>query len=209
MDSTAVPRSAARLQYALARLPFTLLQRLVVARCWGEDSPVRLSFERFLGSLDWLAGWLLDDAELARRGEALMRRTRDPWAAATERAEEPRGTADEPAADEPLADEPLADEPAAVEPAAQAGAVDVTFTLPAEVHAETVALAGEFNGWSAGDIFLERDSDGSWRVTVPLEPGRSYRYRYLIDGERWENDWHADRYEPNPYGGTDSVIVVG
>jgi hypothetical protein len=86
--------------------------------------------------------------------------------------------------------------------------VDVTFTLPAEVVATTVALCGDFNGWSTEDTWLERGEDGIWRVTIALEPGRSYRYRYLLDGERWENDWRADRYVQNPYGSTDSVVVV-
>jgi 1,4-alpha-glucan branching enzyme len=70
------------------------------------------------------------------------------------------------------------------------------------------ALCGEFNNWSAQDIRLERGDDGSWQATVALEPGRSYRYRYLLDGERWENAWQAGRYVPNSHGGTDSVIIV-
>jgi len=91
---------------------------------------------------------------------------------------------------------------------AMANTVEVRFTLPAEVQAGTVALCGEFNNWSAEDIRLERGGDGSWQATVALEPGRSYRYRYLLDGERWENAWHADRYVPNSYGSTDSVVNV-
>jgi hypothetical protein len=89
-----------------------------------------------------------------------------------------------------------------------ASTVDVRFTLPAEVQAGTVALCGEFNNWSAEDTRLERSGDGSWQATVALEPGRSYRYRYLLDGERWENAWHADCYVPNSYGSTDSVVIV-
>jgi Glycogen recognition site of AMP-activated protein kinase len=92
--------------------------------------------------------------------------------------------------------------------AARTGAVDVTFALPADVHAGTVALCGEFNDWSAEDTWLERGSDGSWRATVALEPGRSYRYRYLLDGRRWENDRQADRYVSNPHGSVDSVVTV-
>jgi len=69
-------------------------------------------------------------------------------------------------------------------------------------------LCGEFNDWSAEDTRLERGSDGSWQATVALEPGRSYLYRYLLDGQRWENDQQADRYEPNPLGAVDSVVVV-
>jgi hypothetical protein len=86
--------------------------------------------------------------------------------------------------------------------------VPVTFTLPSEVGAGDVALCADFNGWTAGSIPLSRGSDGAWQVTVPLEPGNTYRFRYLLDGERWENAWHADRYEPNPFGSDDSVIIV-
>jgi hypothetical protein len=44
-----------------------------------------------------------------------------------------------------------------------------------------------------------------FEVTVPLERNHRYRYRYLIDGHRWENDWNADEYVPNAHGGDDSV----
>src|ERR1700678_3742893 len=76
----------------------------------------------------------------------------------------------------------------------------VVFQLPAAIDAEKVALCGEFNGWSTDDILLERDSDGVWHTTVALELGKSYRYRYLINGEQWENSWQADAYVPNPHG---------
>lgn len=88
------------------------------------------------------------------------------------------------------------------------GTLEVVFTLPGDVQADKVALCGEFNDWSREDIALEQDNDGSWHAVVALEPGRSYRYRYLIDGEHWENAWQADAYVPNPYGSEDSVIVV-
>jgi 1,4-alpha-glucan branching enzyme len=87
--------------------------------------------------------------------------------------------------------------------------VDVTFTLPAEVQAGTVALCGEFNDWSAAATQLERSGDESWQVTIALEPGRSYRHRYLLDGQRWENDGQADRQVPNALGSIDSVVAVG
>ena len=92
--------------------------------------------------------------------------------------------------------------------AAAPGSVDIAFLLPADVGAGRVALCGDFNDWSPDATALERGDDGAWRVSVPLEPGRSYRYRYLLDGERWENGGQADRYEPNPYGGVDSVVVI-
>lgn len=83
--------------------------------------------------------------------------------------------------------------------------VDVDFTL-SDVQAKTVALSGEFNGWSVTDTPLERGDDGTWRATVALAPGR-YQYKYVLDGERWVNDPHAESVS-NPYGSVDSVIVV-
>jgi Glycogen recognition site of AMP-activated protein kinase len=121
---------------------------------------------------------------------------------------EPLETADTSETAPPEADDTFETAEAPAPPAPAAGTVDITFTLPADVRADTVALCGDFNDWSAGTSMLERARDGSWQVTVALEPGRSYRYRYLLDGERWENAWQADRYVPNAYGGTDSVIVV-
>jgi hypothetical protein len=85
--------------------------------------------------------------------------------------------------------------------------VDVVFSLPAETQADRVALCGEFNDWSVESISLARGDDRAWRVTVPLVPG-TYRYKFLLDGETWENGTDADRYEENAYGTQDSVIVV-
>ena len=55
---------------------------------------------------------------------------------------------------------------------------------------------------------MTRRKDGSFRPTLELEPGRSYRFRYLLDGGGWENDWAADGYVPNEFGGDDSVVEL-
>ncbi len=86
----------------------------------------------------------------------------------------------------------------------------VTFTLPKEATAEAqgVALVGDFNNWDREATPMKRLKDGSFSITLDLQRDREYRFRYLIDGNRWENDWHADRYEKNRYGDDDSVVVV-
>jgi 1,4-alpha-glucan branching enzyme len=84
----------------------------------------------------------------------------------------------------------------------------VTFKLPAQVDANTAALCGEFNDWDATKHPMKRRKDGSFSLTVSLKPGHEYRFRYLVDGERWENDWEADEYVPNEFGTEDSVVVV-
>ena len=55
---------------------------------------------------------------------------------------------------------------------------------------------------------MKQLKNGSFSVTVSLPAGQSYRYRYLLDGERWENDWDAESYVSNEFGGEDSVITV-
>jgi CHAD domain-containing protein len=87
----------------------------------------------------------------------------------------------------------------------QGGAVCVTFTLPAAVGALHAAVCGEWNSWSHDHDVMARVEDG-FSLTLRLEPGRTYRFRYLLDGYRWENDWAADRYERNAFGSDDSVV---
>jgi 1,4-alpha-glucan branching enzyme len=89
-------------------------------------------------------------------------------------------------------------------------ACKVTFTLPQDAapDAESVCILGEFNNWAQDASPLKKLKDGDFAITLELEIGRSYRFRYIIDGWKYENDWFADRYEPNPYGGEDSVVDV-
>ncbi len=84
----------------------------------------------------------------------------------------------------------------------------VTFKLPSEVEAKQASLCGEFNQWDKQTHLMKKLKDGSWSITLSLEPGKQYRYRYWLDAERWENDWQADRYEANEFGSEDSVVVV-
>ena len=84
----------------------------------------------------------------------------------------------------------------------------VTFSVPADVEAQEVALCGEFNEWSESSHLLKQRKGGNFSTTVTLDTGRDYRFRYLLDGERWENDWQADAYLPNEYGSEDSVVSL-
>lgn len=84
--------------------------------------------------------------------------------------------------------------------------VRVTFRLPAAVGAEKVALLGEFNDWDPEANQMKQLKDGSFSVTVSLDAERNYRYRFLLDGLHWENDWDADAYQPNEFGDDDSIL---
>ena len=84
----------------------------------------------------------------------------------------------------------------------------VTFELPAEVAAQAAHLCGEFNEWNTASHPFKKRKGGGFTIEVTLKPGASYRFRYLLDGERWVNDEAADSYEPNPFGTDDSVVSV-
>src|SRR4051812_42101994 len=86
------------------------------------------------------------------------------------------------------------------------GSVEVTFEVDPAVNAQRANLCGDFNDWNNDANPMRRRDDGGFTVTLQLEPGRSYRFRYLLDGERWENDWAADDYVRNEYGGDDSLV---
>lgn len=84
--------------------------------------------------------------------------------------------------------------------------VSVTFELPASLWASEVAVVGEFNGWDPRSHRLAQGPDGTWRLSLDLEGGRRYEFRYLVNGKSWANDWAADDYVPNRSGGFNSVL---
>jgi 1,4-alpha-glucan branching enzyme len=87
------------------------------------------------------------------------------------------------------------------------GVVSVTFTLAAAVGASHAAIGGEWNNWSPDRDVMEPAEGGGFTHTVELEPGRTYRFRYLLDGHRWENDWAADSYVSNDCGSGPELLV--
>jgi hypothetical protein len=86
----------------------------------------------------------------------------------------------------------------------------VSFLLPQEAarDAINVTVVGDFNNWDINASPMKRDENGNFQITLELTSGREYRFRYLIDGSRWENDWLADKYVPNAFGSDDSAVVA-
>lgn len=89
--------------------------------------------------------------------------------------------------------------------------VKVTFELPKEAaeNANKVLVVGDFNNWNKKKGFpLNKLKNGNFKAVIELEKGKEYQFRYLIDGESWENDWEADKYVETPYGVENSVVVA-
>lgn len=87
------------------------------------------------------------------------------------------------------------------------GKVRVTFAMPAAIWADSIHVVGDFNGWDERATPL-RQTESGWMVTLELEAGTSYQYRYLFDGSDWQNDWHADGYVRNRFGGDNSLVIT-
>jgi hypothetical protein len=67
--------------------------------------------------------------------------------------------------------------------------VDVRFTVPAAIGACYADLVAEFTSWVP--LPMDRLGDGRCTITLRLPRGQEWRYRFLIDGESWVNDWAA------------------
>ena len=74
MKIAEIPFAALRFQYQIARIPFQLIEDQLAARLYKE-APVRLFYERSLGSVDATVGNLLGDQKLSQRGTALVERS--------------------------------------------------------------------------------------------------------------------------------------
>lgn len=86
----------------------------------------------------------------------------------------------------------------------------VTFKFPKEAAngAKKVAIVGEFNEWNEKKDKMKALKNGSFTKTLDLEVGKEYQYRFLLDGEVWENDWNAEKYVPTGVSLEENSVVA-
>ncbi|MBN2873479.1 MAG: isoamylase early set domain-containing protein [Spirochaetales bacterium] len=86
----------------------------------------------------------------------------------------------------------------------------VTFVIQPDqaegIHSAHVT--GDFNNWSRSATPMKKAADGGYEVSVKLDTGREFHFRYLIDDTRWENDWHADKYSQSPFRDAENSVVI-
>lgn len=80
----------------------------------------------------------------------------------------------------------------------------VTFRIPPEEGGTAAAVAGDFSAWRP--VPMRSLRKGGFSHTVELATGASYEFRYILDGRRWCNDWEADGYVRNRFGGDNCLI---
>lgn len=74
--------------------------------------------------------------------------------------------------------------------------------------ADEVNLVGDFNDWDINATPMKKLKNGDFSITLELEVGKVYQYRYFLDHERWENDWDADEYVQSYIGDVDNSVVI-
>ncbi len=80
----------------------------------------------------------------------------------------------------------------------------VGFHLSDDFGADVAEVAGDFSAWAP--IAMANDPDGGFVLDLQLETGRCWRYRFLLDGERWMNDPEASQFVDGPNGSAASVL---
>ena len=93
---------------------------------------------------------------------------------------------------------------------ASKGSYKLTFTLPvaAATNATTVQLLGDFNNWDVKAAPVMKKGKEEYSIQIELASPNTYQFRYLIDGNRWQNDFSADSYVPSPFGGADNSVII-
>ena len=74
--------------------------------------------------------------------------------------------------------------------------------------AQVVALVGDFSRWNPVGKPMKRDAGGLWKVKVSLAPG-TYQYKFVVNGERWEEDPLNLQRVMNEHGTFNSIRNVG
>jgi hypothetical protein len=166
MDLSNVRRKGKQ-PYETVREQFEELGDRVIDRHWEDDAPVRQGYRRFLGAMDELAGRLLDDDEIAQRGQDLLRENEaegtaedaaepegEVWTQASDEADEPDGTEEAVVVDD-------ADEAESAEGAQGAEGAGATEGTGAAEGAGVTEGAGVGEAWAAGNARVAGENEES------------------------------------------------
>jgi serine protease AprX len=73
--------------------------------------------------------------------------------------------------------------------------------------ADSVSVAGDFNGWSRAATPLTRDGCGLWSTEIVVPQAGRLEYKFIVNGQRWLEDPSNGMKTPDNYGGLNSVLV--
>ena len=74
--------------------------------------------------------------------------------------------------------------------------------------AKSVKLAGDMNGWLGNGFIFTKENYGYWKCTIPLLPKGIYRYKFIVDGNKWVADFLNPFKEDDGYNGLNSKLII-
>jgi len=74
-------------------------------------------------------------------------------------------------------------------------------------NAESVSIAGDFNGWDKNHDILTKGKDNIFRIKLELKEGE-YAYKFVVDGKKWIVDQNAPKFDDDGFGGKNSIVIV-
>jgi len=86
----------------------------------------------------------------------------------------------------------------------------VTFEIDKEVaeKIETASVVGDFNNWDPTSHVMMRKKGKSLSITVELEKGKEYQFRYLLDGRTWVNEPNSDKLVKTHFGDSENCVLI-
>lgn len=75
-------------------------------------------------------------------------------------------------------------------------------------HAESVQFVGDPNNWIKDSAPFKRMANGLWTASVRIREQQRFRYKFLIDNERWIEDPTHGMKEEDGFGGFHSVLQI-
>lgn len=72
--------------------------------------------------------------------------------------------------------------------------------------ATTAHLVGSFNEWDQTACEMKALKSGEFSVSLDLESGKEYQFRYLLDGTKWINESEADAQQTNEFGEMNDIL---
>ena len=81
----------------------------------------------------------------------------------------------------------------------------VTFQVTAK-ESDNASVVGDFNKWNTETTPLKKLKNGTFKVVVPFESGKSYEFKYVVDGN-YINEENADSFKWNSYANSENSVL--
>lgn len=88
------------------------------------------------------------------------------------------------------------------------GSIMVTFVVRVDERDRPVSVVGDFNAWDPLANPLRKRSNGTRSAVVQLEAGRSYRFKYLADGDDWFLEADVGTTQADDRSAVDSLLEL-